>query len=60
MMKQLGEFIGTGIAVIFAYTVYFIVMVISTVLLGLPVALGIKIILDALDAFFLKAGTLPI
>ncbi len=60
MMKQIGEFIGTGIAVIFAYTFYFIIMVISTVLLGLPVAVGIKIILDALDTFFVKTGVVPL
>lgn len=59
MMKQIGEFIGTGIAVILAYAFYFVGMVISTVLLGLPVAIGVKIIIDAIDTFFVKTGIVP-
>lgn len=59
MIKQIGEFIGTGIAVILAYFFYFIFMVISTVILGLPIAIGIQIIIDVIDTFFVKTGVMP-
>lgn len=58
-MKQFFEFLGTGVAVILTYAFYFIAMIISTVLLGLPVAIGVKIILESIDTFFVKTGIMP-
>lgn len=59
MLKQIFEFLGTGLAVIFTYTIYFISMVILTLLLGLPIGIGIKMIADVIDIFFVNTGVLP-
>lgn len=60
MLKQIFEFLGTGLAVILTYTVYFISMVFVTLLLGLPIGIGIKMIVDVIDVFFVNKGILPV
>lgn len=52
MLKYLGEFILTGIVVITSYLLYFVIMSIATFLVGLPIAFGIKIILDFMTILF--------
>jgi hypothetical protein len=59
MFKAISEFFVTGIAVLVAYVTYAIIAIISTLLIGLPIAIGIKMILDVLTLLFTNTGTLP-
>lgn len=52
MIKQITEFLVTGIAVVTFYLLYFVTMVVLTVLLGLPISLGIKVIIDCMKVIF--------
>ena len=53
MLKQIAEFFVTGITLVVLYLLYFISTVILTIVLGLPVLLGIKMITDILQTFFI-------
>lgn len=46
------EFLSVGIFTPFAYMIYSIVMIISTFLIGLPIAIGIYVIQLAMNWFF--------
>ena len=52
MLKSFLEFLVTGAMVVVGYTLYFISMFIITILLGLPIVYGIKIIIDIINVFF--------
>lgn len=52
MLKAILEFIGTGIAVVVSYVIYFILAVVMTILIGLPIGVGIKLIYDTIASFF--------
>lgn len=46
MKKQVIDFILTGLTMILGYAIYSIVAVLSTILLGVPVAFGIKYVIQ--------------
>jgi hypothetical protein len=52
ILKSLGEFLATGSVLIVSYVLYFVIMSITTFVLGLPIALGIKVILDFMKIMF--------
>jgi|688.fasta_scaffold512692_2 hypothetical protein len=52
ILKSLGEFLATGAVLIVSYVLYFVIMAITTFVLGLPIALGIKVILDFMKIMF--------
>ena len=52
ILKSLGEFLVTGAILIVSYSLYFVIMAITTFVLGLPIALGIKVILDFMKIIF--------
>jgi hypothetical protein len=52
ILKSLGEFLVTGAILIVSYSLYFVIMAITTFVLGLPIALGIKVILDFMKIMF--------
>lgn len=52
MLKSFMEFLITGAMVIVGYILYFISVFIITVLLGLPIVYGVKIIIDIINLFF--------
>jgi hypothetical protein len=52
ILKSLGEFLATGAVLIVSYVLYFAIMAITTFVLGLPIALGIKVILDFMKIMF--------
>lgn len=58
MLKYLGEFILTGIVVIISYLLYFVMITIATFLIGLPIAIGVKVILDFMTILFGTTTTL--
>ena len=55
MLKQIIEFLATGLVLIASYFLYFILAAISTFIVGLPIVFGIKLILQFVEVFF---GTL--
>lgn len=55
MLKQLTEFLATGLILIGSYFLYFILAVIATFVVGLPIVFGIKLVLQFIEVFF---GTL--
>jgi hypothetical protein len=52
ILKSLGEFLATGAVLIVSYVLYFVIIAITTFVLGLPIALGIKVILDFMKIMF--------
>lgn len=52
MFKSITEFLVTGFAVVISYALYFVIALIMTVLIGLPIGFGIKLIYDAVKSFF--------
>lgn len=58
MIKSFMEFLVTGLVVIVSYFVYFTVASILTFLLGLPIAIGIKVILDFMEIIFTNSTIL--
>ena len=52
MLKQIVEFFTTGILLIVSYLLYFITAILLTFILGLPVAIGIKMVLEFIQVFF--------
>lgn len=59
MLKTLSDFIMTGVAVIIVYLTYFVIATIATLMIGFPIAIGIKMILDIISVIFTHSGTLP-
>lgn len=55
MLKQIIEFLATGLVLIASYFLYFILAVMATFVAGLPIVFGIKLILQFMEVFF---GTL--
>jgi hypothetical protein len=53
VLKSIGEFLATGALLVVTYTLYFVTAVIVTVLLGLPIMIGIKMITDLIQTFFI-------
>ena len=52
MIKSFTEFLVTGMVVILSYFIYFVMASILTFLIGLPIAIGIKVILDFMQIIF--------
>lgn len=52
MLTEIVEFFITGVTVIITYCLYFVMMVVGTFLLGLPIAFGIKLILEFMKILF--------
>lgn len=55
MLKQIVEFLATGLVLIASYFLYFVLVVMATFVVGLPIVFGIKLILQFMGVFF---GTL--
>jgi len=49
MIKSFLEFLGVGVMVISAYVTYFILALLATVIIGLPIGLGIYLIQDTVS-----------
>ena len=49
MLKSFLEFLGVGVMVISAYVTYFILTLLATVIIGLPIGLGVYLIQDAVS-----------
>ena len=52
ILKSFGEFLATGAVLVVSYVIYFVITAITTFVLGLPIALGIKVILDFMKIMF--------
>lgn len=52
MLKSFLEFLATGMLVLTGYGMYFIVALVVTFILGLPIGLGIYLINDAVKYLF--------
>ena len=46
------EFLATGAVVIVGYFIYFVTIFISTVIIGLPIAIGVKTLIDIINLLF--------
>lgn len=52
MIKSFMEFLATGAIVIVGYFVYLITAFIITIVIGLPVAIGVKTLIDLVNILF--------
>ena len=52
ILKSLSEFLITGAALIVTYCIYFVSAAVATFVVGLPIALGVKMILDFMKILF--------
>jgi len=52
MLKSFLDFFATGALVVTGYLIYFVSAVIITVILGIPIAFGIKIIMEVMNILF--------
>lgn len=52
MLKSLMEFLATGAIVIVGYFVYLVTAFMITVIIGLPIAVGIKTLIDVVNILF--------
>lgn len=52
MLRAIAEFFITGISVVVGYLLYCVTAVVCTLLLGFPIAVGIKMITDILSVLF--------
>lgn len=52
MLKSFMDFMATGALVITGYLLYFVSVTIITIILGIPVAIGIKIIIEFINIIF--------
>jgi hypothetical protein len=52
IFKSISEFLATGAVLIVSYLLYFVITVVITFVLGLPIALGIKMIIDFINIMF--------
>ena len=59
MLKAIAEFFITGISVVVVYLTYCVVAIVSTLLLGFPIAVGIKMITDILSVLFTSTQVSP-
>lgn len=59
MLKAIAEFFITGISVVVVYLTYCAVAIVSTLLLGFPIAVGIKMITDILSVLFTSTRVSP-
>lgn len=59
MLKAISDFLMTGVAITVVYVSYFIIAVITTFMVGFPIAIGVKMILDIISVIFTNTGTLP-
>ena len=53
MIKAITDFLMTGVYLIVLYTVYFFVAFISTIMIGLPVAVAIHYILEIMKFYII-------
>lgn len=56
MLKQIFEFIGTGLGVIIGYLLYTIFSFAVTIAIGVPIGLGIKFIIHFVNVLSVKWG----
>lgn len=52
MLKSFMEFLATGAVVIVGYFIYFVTIFVSTVIIGLPIAIGVKTLIDIINLLF--------
>lgn len=52
MLKSFMDFLATGALVITGYLLYFVSVAVITVILGIPVAIGIKVIIEFMNILF--------
>ena len=52
MLKSFIEFLMTGVMLVIGYILYFICMFLGTFIIGLPIAFGIKFLIDIVSVFF--------
>lgn len=52
MLKSFMEFLATGAVVVVGYFVYFVTSFIITIIIGLPIAFGIKTLIDIVNLLF--------
>ena len=52
MLKSFMEFLATGAVVVVGYFVYFVTAFIITIIIGLPIAFGIKTLIDIVNLLF--------
>lgn len=52
MLKSIFDFILTGISVILTYVVYFIASFITTFIVGVPIGLGVRVVIDAVNMLY--------
>lgn len=52
MLKSFMDFLATGALMIIGYLIYFISAVTITVILGIPIAFGMKIIMEVMNILF--------
>jgi len=56
MIKSFMEFLKTGVIVMVGYFVYLITAFVVTIIIGLPIAIGIKTLIDAVNILFAGNG----
>ncbi len=52
MLKSFIEFLMTGVMLVIGYILYFVCMFLGTFIIGLPIAFGIKFLIDIVSVFF--------
>lgn len=52
MIKQISEFLITGITLTIGYLIYFVVAAVTTFILGFPIGIGVYTINKALQLLF--------
>lgn len=52
MLKSFIEFLMTGAMLVIGYILYFVCMFLGTFIIGLPIAFGIKFLIDIVSVFF--------
>jgi hypothetical protein len=52
MLKSFIEFLMTGAMLAIGYILYFVCMFLGTFIIGLPIAFGIKFLIDIVSVFF--------
>ena len=52
MLKQFFDFLITGVSVIILYFIYAVSAFITTFVVGVPIGLAIKFVIDAVDIMY--------
>lgn len=52
MLKEIADFISTGLSMIALYAVYFFAALFSTILLGIPIGFGVYYVIKFINYFF--------